>query len=170
MRASGGRDENGDVRLMVKRLCSREFQMFNNCSSGSLRPVIAGSGSASAIAFATPMACAEGHPSSAGANVSQIASSARCCRAVNFIGESSCLPKSAAFSLAKSAGVVSGDDSAGGIQKIGERRARSSRALPFSPFRGTGKSDGGRLAGRVLACLLNPANQKKVPAWREKSG
>ena len=32
---------------------------------------------------------------------------------------------------------------------------------PFSPFRGTGESDGGRLTGRVLAYILKPAKHKK---------
>jgi hypothetical protein len=32
---------------------------------------------------------------------------------------------------------------------------------PFSPFRGTGEPDGGRLTGRVLAYILKPAKHKK---------
>jgi hypothetical protein len=40
---------------------------------------------------------------------------------------------------------------------------------PFFPLSGkSSQSDGGRLAGRVLACLYNPANQKKVPAKHKK--
>jgi hypothetical protein len=43
--------------------------------------------------------------------------------------------------------------------------------LPASllfPFRGTGQSDGGQLAGRVLACLYNPEILKKVPEEPKK--
>jgi hypothetical protein len=39
---------------------------------------------------------------------------------------------------------------------------------PVFPSRGPGQSDGGRPAGRVLACLYNPGKQKKVPAKRKK--
>jgi hypothetical protein len=38
----------------------------------------------------------------------------------------------------------------------------------FSPLGEPGQSDGGRLAGRVLACLYNPGIQKKVPAKAKK--
>src|SRR5438445_12770677 len=40
---------------------------------------------------------------------------------------------------------------------------------PFlSPLGESGQSDGGRLAGRVLACLYNPGNLKKVPEKPKK--
>jgi hypothetical protein len=38
----------------------------------------------------------------------------------------------------------------------------------ISPFGESGQSDGGRLAGRVLACLYNPGNAKKVPEEQKK--
>ena len=41
-------------------------------------------------------------------------------------------------------------------------------ASVFSPHGESGQSDGGRLAGRVLACLYNPDCQKKVPAKFKK--
>jgi hypothetical protein len=42
-----------------------------------------------------------------------------------------------------------------------ERRARSSRALPFPLLGGAGGPDGGRPTGRVLAYILKPAKHKK---------
>lgn len=39
---------------------------------------------------------------------------------------------------------------------------------PFSPFRGTGEPDGGRLTGRVLAYILKPAKHKKGYSLNEK--
>src|SRR6266849_9208515 len=40
---------------------------------------------------------------------------------------------------------------------------------PFFPLSGkSGQSDGGRLAGRVLACLYNPGIPKKVPVKPKK--
>jgi len=41
-------------------------------------------------------------------------------------------------------------------------------ASRISPFGESGQSDGGRLAGRVLACLYNPGNVKKVPEELKK--
>src|SRR5258708_39803996 len=38
----------------------------------------------------------------------------------------------------------------------------------LSPLGEPGQSDGGRLAGRVLACLYNPGIQKKVPEKPKK--
>src|SRR5713226_7243740 len=40
----------------------------------------------------------------------------------------------------------------------------------FSPLGESGQSDGGRLAGRVLACLYNPGILKKVPEKRKING
>jgi len=38
----------------------------------------------------------------------------------------------------------------------------------LSPLGESGQSDGGRLAGRVLACLYNPEISKKVPVKPRK--
>jgi len=38
----------------------------------------------------------------------------------------------------------------------------------LSPLGESGQSDGGRLAGRVLACLYNPQLAKKVPVKPKK--
>ena len=38
----------------------------------------------------------------------------------------------------------------------------------LSPLGESGQSDGGRLAGRVLACLYNPGISKKVPTKPQK--
>ena len=38
----------------------------------------------------------------------------------------------------------------------------------ISPLGESGQSDGGRLAGRVLACLYNPRYAKKVPVNHKK--
>src|SRR5271165_7699387 len=114
---------------MVSRLCRREFQISSNCNSASLRPVIAGSGRASAMASATPISLAEGQPSSAGANVSQMASSERCCAAVNFMGCFPVLPELEEmrhFSLAKRRCEVRG----GHIQRAEKKKGEAGQVFP----------------------------------------
>src|SRR5207237_157380 len=53
--------------------------------------------------------------------------------------------------------------------KQDEKGGRPGRpASLLSPLGESGQSDGGRLAGRVLACLYNPGNLKKVPEKPKK--
>src|SRR2546430_5240704 len=52
-----------------------------------------------------------------------------------------------------------------------EIKREAGRVVPppfLSPLGESGQSDGGRLAGRVLACLYNPGNLKKVPEKPKK--
>src|SRR5579859_384592 len=56
---------------------------------------------------------------------------------------------------------------AGGIKKRGGGPGRSASSCPLSGK--SGQPDGGRLAGRVLACLYNPGRRKKVPEKMQKS-
>jgi hypothetical protein len=58
-----------------------------------------------------------------------------------------------------------GQRSGNGNEKGGGPGLPASR---ISPFGESGQSDGGRLAGRVLACLYNPGNVKKVPEGSKK--
>jgi hypothetical protein len=57
-------------------------------------------------------------------------------------------------------------------RKLAERKKRGGgpgRSASSCPLSGkSGQPDGGRLAGRVLACLYNPDRTKKVPEKMQK--
>jgi hypothetical protein len=54
-------------------------------------------------------------------------------------------------------------------KKRNEKGGRPGRPASFiSPLGESGQSDGGRLAGRVLAYLYNPGLSKKVPQKAKK--
>jgi hypothetical protein len=53
----------------------------------------------------------------------------------------------------------------------GQKNEEAGQVFPpprCSPLGETGRSDGGRPAGRVLAYLYNPGNAKKVPGSMKK--
>src|ERR1700719_2525456 len=88
-RASGVSEENGANRPIVKRLWKCESQKSSSCRNCVRTVSRAINSKQRAIASGTPNSDADGQPSPEGANVLQMASSARRCLAERFMKRAS---------------------------------------------------------------------------------